>query len=208
MLQTRDESRALLAFAVAVFVFHQLPSLVGDWLDLLTPFVVVAPAALLIGRRAGTLVLVVAIVGALLYVDGHGIHLAANSIGNEDPTGDAKDVAHFWDEEWSHFEWHLGWFVLIAAFALAERARVIRVRRWEGMVSAVLLGWTFFVSTVEGGTWWLTLIATAVFVPWAVRARGAILVTAAAGFALAAVLIGIWAIWHGGVPEFSDVGWL
>jgi len=50
--------------------------------------------------------------------------LAANSINNEDPTGDAKDVAHFWDEEWGHFEWHLGWFVLIAALALAERARV------------------------------------------------------------------------------------
>jgi hypothetical protein len=208
MLETRDESRALLAFAVAVFVFHQLPSLVGDWIDLLTPFVVIGAAALLIGRRAGTLVLVVAIVGALLYVDGHGIHLAANSINNEDPTGDAKDVAHFWDEEWGHFEWHLGWFVLIAALALAERARVIRIRRWEAVVSAVLLGWTFFVSTVEGGSWWLELIAAAVFIPWALKVRSPILVTAAAGFALAALMIGIWAVWQQGMPQFSDVGWI
>jgi hypothetical protein len=208
MLETRDESRALLAFAVAVFVFHQLPSLVGDWIDLLTPFVVIGAAALLIGRRAGTLVLVVAIIGALLYVDGHGIHLAANSINNEDPTGDAKDVAHFWDEEWGHFEWHLGWFVLIAALALAERARVIRIRRWEAVVSAVLLGWTFFVSTVEGGSWWLELIAAAVFIPWALKVRSPILVTAAAGFALAALMIGIWAVWQQGMPQFSDVGWI
>ena len=208
MLESRDDSRALLAFAAAVFVFHQLPALLGDWIDLLTPFVVIAPAALLIGRGASMLVLVVAIVGALLYVDGHGIHLAANSISNEEPTGDAKDVAHFWDEEWSHFEWHLGWFILIAALALAERGRVIRIRRWEAVASAVLLGWTFFVSTVEGGSWWLTLIAAAVFIPWALRARSTILVTAAAGFALAALLIGIWAIWHAGMPQFSDVGLL
>lgn len=208
MLESRDESRTLLAFAAAVFVFHQLPSLVGDWIDLLTPFVVIAPAALLIGRRASVLALVVAIVGALLYVDGHGIHLAANSISNEDPTGSAKDVAHFWDEEWSHFEWHLGWFLLIAALALTERARVIRVRRWEAVVSAVLLGWTFFVSTVEGGTWWLELIAAAVFIPWALKVRSPILVTAGAGFAIAALMIGIWAIWHAGMPQFSDVGLL
>jgi hypothetical protein len=208
MLERRDESRALLAFAAAVFVFHQVPALLGDWVDLLTPFVVIAAAVFLIGRDASRLVLVFAIVGAVLYVDGHGIHLAANSINNEDPTGDVGDVAHFWDEVWGHLEWHLGWFLLIAAFALLERTRLIRIRRWQAVVSAVLLGWTFFVSTVEGGTWWLTLIAAVAFIPWAFKARSAILVTAAAGFALAALLIGIWAIWHAGMPQFSDVGLL
>src|SRR5687768_788231 len=102
MLESRDESRALLAFAAAVFVFHQLPALVGDWIDLLTPFVVIGTAAFVIGRGASVLVLVVAIIGAVLYVDGHGIHLAANAIGHEELAGDAKDVAHFWDEEWGH----------------------------------------------------------------------------------------------------------
>jgi len=53
-----------------------------------------------------TAALRVQIIGAILYVDGHGIHLAANSIGHEDLTGDAKDVTHFWDEEWGHGEWH------------------------------------------------------------------------------------------------------
>jgi hypothetical protein len=212
MVESRDESRALLAFAAAVFVFHHLPSFAGeaagDWIDLLTPFAVIGAAAIVIGRGASTLVLVVAVIGAVLYVDGHGIHLAANAIGHEELSGGAKDVTHFWDEEWGHFEWHLGWFVLIASLCLAERERLIRIRPWEAAVSAVLLGWTFFVSTVEGGSWWLTLIAAAVFVPWALRARTTILVTAAAGLALAALLIGIWAIWHSGVPEFSEVGWL
>jgi hypothetical protein len=30
----------------------------------------------------------------------------------------------------------------------------------------------------------------------------------AARFALCALAIGGWALWHGGVPEFSDLGWL
>jgi hypothetical protein len=207
MLETRNESRALLAFAVAVFVFHHLPSLAGetagDWIDLLTPFAVIGAAAFVIGRGPGTLALVVAVVGAVLYVDGHGIHLAANSIGQEELTGDAKDVTHFWDEEWGHFEWHLGLFVLIGAFCLARRERP-----WLPALCAVLLAWTFFTNTVEGGTWWLVLVATAVFVPWAIAARRPIVVTAAAAFGLATLLIGIWAVWHQGMPQFSDVGLL
>lgn len=212
MLESRDESRTLLAFAAAVLVFHHLPSLAGDtagdWIDLLTPFAVIGTAAFVIGRGATTLALVIAVVGAVLYVDGHGIHLAANAIGHEELTGEAKDVTHFWDEEWGHFEWHLGLFVLIASLALAERKRSIRIRPWAAVAAAVLLGWTFFTSTVEGGTWWLVLIATAVFVPWAIVARRPILVTAAAAFGLTALMIGIWALWHQGMPQFSDVGFL
>jgi hypothetical protein len=211
---SRDEFRAhaggaLLAFALAVAVFHHLPSFVGetagDWVDLVTPFAVIGASALLLVRRVPTLALLAALVGGILYVDGHGIHLAANSIGHEDPTGDAKDVTHFWDEEWGHFEWHLGLFVLIGSFCLAERARPERVDRWPAVVAALLLGWTFFTSTVEGGTWWLELAATAVFVPWAVLTRRPLVTVFAAAFGLCALMIGIWAIWHGGVPQFSEV---
>lgn len=207
MVESRHESRALLAFAASVFVFHQLPALVGhdvgDWVDLLTPFAVIGAAAFVVGRGAGILVLVVAFIGAVLYVDGHGIHLAANSIRHEELTGKAEDVAHFWDEVWGHFEWHLGWFVLLGAFCLARRERP-----WPAWLCAVLLGWAIFTSTVEGGTWWLALAATAFFVAWALRARHAMVVTVASAFGLAAVLIGIWAIWHQGMPQFSEVGLL
>lgn len=211
---SRDESRpsagvALLAFAGAVFVFHHLPTLAGDtagdWIDLVTPFAVVGTSALVLGRRLPVLALVVAVVGAILYVDGHGIHLAANSIGHEHLTGDAKDVTHFWDEEWGHAEWHLGLFALAGAFCLAERGRTVQVDRRVAVLAALMLGWTFFTSTVEGGTWWLELAATAVFVPWAVSARRPLLSAFAGAFALSALLIGIWAVWHGGVPQFSEV---
>ena len=41
--------RALVAFALAVAVFHHVPAVggrAGDWIDLATPFVVVGAAAL------------------------------------------------------------------------------------------------------------------------------------------------------------------
>jgi hypothetical protein len=215
MLRNSDESRpnvgwALVAFSLAIFVFHQLPAFIGggsgDWVDLLTPLVVIGAAALVLRQSAAGVALVVAVVGAVLYADGHGIHFAANSIRAEELTGEAKDVAYFWDEQWGHFEWHLGWFVLLAGICLAERTRPVHLERWQGAVSALLLGWALFVSTVEGNTWWLELGATAAFVAWASAARRPLLVVCAGAFGLAALLIGIWAIWHAGVPEFSDVG--
>jgi hypothetical protein len=209
---------ALLAFAACFFVFHHLRSLVGDragdWIDLVTPFAIVATtAAALMSIAVAPRAVLLAVVGAVLYVDGHGIHLAANSIGHEPLGGDAKDVTHFWDETFGHIEWHLGWMTLAAALALAEAssgaARGFRPRSYAAAAATVvLLGFTLFSSTVEGGTWWLELGAAAVFAVWAIRAPRPLLATCAGAFVFAAVLIGVWAIWHGGVPQFSEVGWL
>jgi hypothetical protein len=203
--------QALLGFSGAVFVFHNLPAVAGaaaDWIDLATPFAVIGASALLLRRRASAPVLIIVVSGILLYVSGHGIHLAANSIDYERLTGDARDVAYFWDETWSHIEWHLGWFVLILGLCLAERERPVSVEPALGALSALLLATTFFTNTVEGGTWWLELAATALFVPWALHNRRPLLAAFAAAFGLCAIAIGGWALWHGGVPEFSDLGWL
>jgi hypothetical protein len=69
-----------------------------------------------------------------------------------------------------------------------------------------MLGFTLFTNTVEGGTWWLALAAGAVFAAWAVRERRHLLLTCAAAFAAATALIGVWAIWQGGLPQFSEAG--
>jgi hypothetical protein len=198
-------------FASAVLIFHLLPALAGaaagDWIDLATPFAVLGAAALVfraVGPHGSPVVL--GAVAAVLYVDGHGIHLSANSIKHEHPRGDVLSVATFWDEDWGHFEWHLGLFLLVAALCLAARGAPVSLR--AGTATVVLLGFTFFTITVEGGSWWLELVATAAFVPWALRARRPVLATCAGAFALGALLIGIWAVWHGGVPEFSDIGWI
>jgi hypothetical protein len=203
--------RRFLLFAATVLVFHIAPALVGnsadEWIDLFTPFAVLATAAwLLAALRPPRWVVLLAGVAAVLYVDGHGIHLAANDIRNTDPVGEAETVAHFWDEEFGHVEWHLGWFGLLAAVALAPPAAARNVRALAA--GAFLLGATMFTNTVEGGDWWLTLAGAVVFVPWALRTRRPLVVACAGAFAFAATLIAVWAIWHGGVPEFSDLGWL
>jgi len=201
-------------FAAAVAVFHHVPLLAGavelhDATDLVTPFVVI-PAALaaLFSLRAPPRALVLAFVGAILYVDGHGIHLSANSVGNNPLSGHAAEVAHFWDEQFGHVWWHLGWFVLVGAIALAEPGRRVTLSRRQAAAVVFLLGATFFTNTVEGGDWWLELAATALFCTWAVAAGRTLLTAFAGAFALGAALIGIWALWHGGLPQFSDLGWL
>ena len=61
---------------------------------------------------------------------------------------------------------------------------------------------------MEGQTWWLALAVGAVFAAWAILARRPLLTTCAAAFGLAAALMGVWALWQGGLPEFSDAGFI
>ena len=209
MPRTLRAEPAFAGFALVFFVMHQAPStFLGPHgeaaVDVLTPFLVVgASAAVLLALGAPRWAIVLAVLAGTLYVHGHGVHLAANSIRNDGVEG---DVAYFWDEHFSHIEAVLGWFGLIAAFCLAERTSDadLRSRAWL-VVAAVVLGWTFFTSTVEGQTWWLELAAAAGFALWAVRAPRPLLRAAAAAFLIGAALIGVWALMHGGVPEFSDL---
>jgi hypothetical protein len=203
--------RAFLTFCAAVFVFHDLPVLAGPLVDLYTPLLVVGAAALvLVSLRADLRTTWLALAAGVVYVDGHGIHLAANDVRNYDTvTGEAARVAHFWDERWGHLEWHAGWFALLAVFCLAElRAPGGRLDVRVLALAAVLLGATLFTNTVEGQTWWLELLATPLFVLFAVRSRRPLARWTAVSFCLAAALIGVWAVWQGGIPQFSDVGWI
>lgn len=208
----------LLLFAISVFVFHQLPALAGepagDVIDLLTPFAVIgSAAAALVSLRAPGPVLLAAGVAAILYVDGHGMHLSANSINNEGVGPEAQDLVHFWDENFSHIEAVLGWFGLVACICWAESKRGepagSEASRRVMVATVLLLGWTFFTSTVEGGTWPIELVATAGFLYWLARAGSRpLLLTSTAAFALAAAGIGAYAIWQGGVPQFTEAGLL
>ena len=207
--------RALVAFAVAVAVFHHAPALAGgwsDWIDLATPFAVVgAAAAVLVGLEASGGVLLLALVAGIAYVDGHGLHLAANSIRNEEGlSGDADRVAYFWDEEFSHVEWHVGLLGLMLAFCLAERAwsRAPHGNLAAVVLVAVLVGFTLFTSGVEGQTWWLMPPALAVFGWLALTRPGPVTRACAGALALVTVLLGVWAVWHRGMPEFSELGWI
>ena len=201
--------RGFVAFAALFFVFHQAwvvlsVPVVGITISVITPFAIVAATvALLRALEAQDRVLLLAIAAGTLYVYGRGAHVAANSIQREINA----PIVTFWDERFGHIVGVLGWVGLVATFCLAERAGL---RFWEPSpavlaVAGVLFGWTTFTATVEGQTWWLQLAATAVFAGWALRTPRPLLLTAAGAFVLGALLIGAWAIWHGGVPQLSTV---
>lgn len=196
-----------LGFAALFFVFHQAwvvlgVPVIGITVSVMTPFAIVAATVVVLrALDAQGRVVLFAIFAGTMYVYGRGAHVAANSIQNEINA----PIVTFWDERFGHIVGVLGWVGLVVAFCLAERAGR---RLWEPSpavlaVAGGLFGWTTFTATVEGRTWWLQLAATAVFVGWALRSPRPLLRTAAGAFLLGALLIGAWAVWHGGVPQLS-----
>lgn len=204
-------TRWLAAFAVAVVLGHHVGTFVGplgevggrtewaDWVDLLTPFAVVGSAlGALAAAGASRRAWFAAAAGAIAYVEGHGIHLAANSIGNA--RGGAAPV-HLWDEVVGHYLWYGGLYLLVAALAVGPVA-VVSVWRWP---LAVLFGLTVATNGIEGGTPVFTLVAAVAFAGWGLRRRSELLLCT---FGLATVLIAGWGLYWQGFPEFSDLGWI
>ncbi len=165
----------------------------GDWIDLLTPWAVV-PTALAALAVAGTdrRGWCTALSGALLYVQGHGVHLSANSIGNV--RGDARPV-HLWDEVVGHRLWYAGAALLVVALV-----RAVPLRATPGaLLLAVATGLTWTTNALEGTTAVESLIVAVGLVAWRPRDR---LVLAA--FGTSAALLAAYGIWQGGFPAPSS----
>ena len=179
----------------------------GDLVDLVTPFAFVGAAALVLwSLRAGRAALALAVAAAILYVDGHGMHLAGNSItaGSIPPHSVAAERAYFYDERLGHIEWHLGWIGLMAAFVVAERPRTA-IGRPALLATAALLAPILAVVSIEGQTWWLVVAAAPCFCVAALRRRGHVATACAVAVALAAIGIGLWALVWQGVPQLTEV---
>jgi hypothetical protein len=176
----------------------------ADWIDLATPYVVTGAAGgALRAARASRLAWTVFWFAAVLYTQGHGIHLAANSVGNVAP----GEPAYLWDEHVGHYLWYTGFALLVATLAatLAER----RPRGGVGAhLLALLVGFTNFTNSVEGQTPILGIVVAVLFLGWGFVTRdglGRLLLTAY-GFSL--LLFAAFGIWQGGFPEFSELGWI
>jgi hypothetical protein len=208
-------------FALAVIIGHHVGTIFGplgeagrgtewaDWIDLATPYAVIGTAlAVLLAAGAERRAWLLAAVGAVGYAEGHGIHLAANSVGNA--RGNGQPV-HLWDEVVGHYVWYAGLFLLVAAIAvtLADRPRP---GRWAWPI-AVLFGVTAATNGIEGGTPYFTIAVAVVFVVygWRQRAGSGLLLVVAFGVTLT-LLIGwgvYWAIADGRFfPQFSELGWI
>jgi hypothetical protein len=224
-----SRSSLISVFALAFAAFIILPGLLGqpfpayplahwaDALDLFTPLVLIPLYGLLYyeltgGKGANVAFLLL----AALWVEGQGMHLAANSISNLLGGGSSgvHQLVHFYDEVLSHYLWHLAiiglsLLLLIRTNSSAEGTSV----HW-GLIgpAAVLYGFTYFVAINEGGTVPLGLPAAALLVLWLALSRRQgirrhnLIGFFAAGYGVALVLFLAWFLIWGGFPEFSEVG--
>jgi hypothetical protein len=193
----RMYSRALAATALAYVVLHHLGLLpaglgegpegtrLSDWIDLAVPWLVLAPAGVTMGAAQAPLrSWVIFGAGVIAYTSGHGIHLAANSIGNADP----GQTAHLWDEEVGHALWFVGVALVLSALAqtMVDRPRPHIV----GYVLAVAVGLTWASNAIGGGTVVFSLALSLVAAWFGWRQRPGLGVVLLVGFLPAVVVLG------------------
>jgi hypothetical protein len=149
------------AFLGAPFGPYPLMKL-GEILDLLTPLILIPLYWLLMELRPvippsrGENILFLLL--AVLWVDGHGMHLAANSIGHllKDLAGtDVHTLTDFYDETLSHYLWH---------FAVVALSILLLYRQWRhpfdgenkglilGIIAGIIYGFVYFTIIVEAQT--------------------------------------------------------
>jgi hypothetical protein len=196
-----DESwgySTLLAISAGAYaVFHHvgsLPSGLGpagngtrwaDWIDLVTPFAVLVPAAMALrDARARAPLWALFAVGGLAYAEGHGLHLAANSVGNAAP----GETAHLWDELVGHYIWYLGAALVTAALALTMRYRP-RATHPAAYALAVAAGITWATNSIGSDALPLGLLVALGAIAFGWRHRRGLPVLLAVGYAPGAILI-------------------
>ena len=207
----------LVVFAVGYGILHHAgtlfaglgevgPTRWADWIDLATPFVICgAVAGVLRGAGASRATWGAYLVGVILYTEGHGIHLSANSISNA--INPHPPIVELWDETIGHYLWYGGFAILVAVLAVATADRRPRGGALA-YLAAVVVGFTHFTNSVEGQVPWMGIVTAVVFTGWGLLTRdgmGRYLFTA---YALALALFAGFGVWQGGFPEFTELGWV
>ncbi len=169
----KSRDRLLLTFSIAFAVLMLLPSLLDSHLPifplmrleavamLLTPIVLIPFYWLLLrqaaGNGIGTTIMMAFLVFAVLWVEGHGIKLAANSIAHlpdKDIGGDTWLLTYFYDEVMGQLVWHIGLMGLSALVIIAEWRNPVAEPSsiwWLG-IAGFIYGLTFFLVVVQGRT--------------------------------------------------------
>jgi len=205
---------------------------VSEAVDLFAPLVLFPIYWVLFARaRAGAVstgASIAFLAFAALWGAGHGVHLAANSIGHLTRANTPERLAaltEFYDETLGHYFWHTGVFALSALLtwrAVAERgdeeAHGTRVSALSLALPACAHGATIALMIIEGDT-------TPIGIPFALALSAAVGARALraprrrawllerplaafflASYAIALLLVAGWAVYWGGIPEFSEVG--
>jgi hypothetical protein len=199
-----------------------------DAFDILTPLMLIPLYWLIFhysGREAPTLSDAVAfLILTVFWVEGQGMHLAANSISNlmESASGslvgvtgsDAFKLIYFYDEQLGHYLWHIGVLGLAALLIYREWRRPAGLQTvwWSTILGGIIYGLTLFMITNEGQTVWMSLpfclLVTLFGLVWGRKKLGQQPVLA---FFFVACLVALlvlagWGLYWGGFPEFSEVG--
>jgi hypothetical protein len=177
-----------------------------DFVDLLTPFVVLGPALTVLARtQAGRGAWAAALLGSAMFVQGHGLHLSANSISY---ASGFDPPAYLWDEVVGHHLWFGGLTIVVVVVAEAVRALPLPLHP-PGCALACLVGITWGVNVVEGGAvpFGASLAIGLTVYGWRTRRDGAGALLALA-FGLSLALVAAYGLWQDGYPQPSQLGWL
>lgn len=203
------------------FAFSPDPDLRwGDVLDFATP-VVMLPAYWLLLRHGRPALprweSIVFLALAAVWVEGQGVHLAANAIGHHVSSGPGAGLTSLFDEKVGHLLWHsaalaIPLLVVLRSIPGAEPVAAAS-DKVSGVVAGIVYGFGFFLIAVEGTTAILAAAGGLVIAAVAWRRGAAALLarpTAAVfgvGYPVMLILLGVWfAYWGGRLPEFSSLG--
>ena len=222
-------------FVLQPFVAVDLPGLpikYGDLMDLvLTPWVGVGVFALLYvfipkasnsSAKHKNLYRLLFWTFSVLYVEGHGMHLAANSIGNNIVTNTDPRLAlsiFLFDEPIGHLLWlggAIGLALIAAAYqtTFANRKNLTRRQTWLILVCGMLYGVSFGLTIVEGRSalWAGPLVLGALVVMGYRWLRGERELSRRptttffiSGFSFLLITLGIWLIGFGSFIEPSTM---
>ncbi len=227
-------ARLTLIFAILFAVFIITPAFLngqftpyplmksGDVLDLLTPLILIPVYWLLFQihprRSPSQKEMLVFLVFAVLWIQGQGMHLVANSIGHLTPPysgSEIEQLTYFYDEILSHYIWHFG---------LVGNSALLIYRQWQNpffkqrsglrfeITAGIIHGFNYFIDIVESAT-------TILGVPFAAGVvlfvliwgrqhlrQQPILAFFFVSYSLACLFFLGWGLYWGGLPEFSKVG--
>jgi hypothetical protein len=240
----------LLAYGFFYAYFHIVPPFLktflkspltwGDTLDFLTPFAVIPLAYILYSRAAKIsrslqpqqttnralriLPKVLLAIGFLLFVDGHGLHLSANSIArllHDMKESELYKATYLFDEIISHFMWDGGVFLISVALIIAAYRISFKSLTWKNFafisLGAVFYGFAFTANGIEGQTVIFTFpgagagFLLALLLYFKRKKEGnqnPFLFFFMSGYLLSLVLFAYWGISRSGFLQFSELGWI
>ena len=222
----------ILVFSITFTIFLIAPAFIGvnfspypimksgDAFDLLTPAVLLPLYWLLFIKCCETIPnlreSLVFVMLAGLWAMGHGMHLAANSIGHLlDQNTVAYELTYFYDEVLSHYLWHLGVVCLVGLLLSRSWRHVTEVGdgiSWQVTLAGLLHGLTLSIMFVEGGTVLLGLpFITALvlgIIIWGrllLKSQPVVTFFFISGL-VALITMGVWAIYWGEwpIPQICD----